>query len=145
MRTYADTSFLVKRSCPRRRARGKLLPNTGAWTVQAFFICPCTPWKWRTPFGSARFTQGAFDRQGSQFTYRTYFQATGDDLYLRKSEGWGQTQTRKILPGIDLNYAPVVDVDTNPLCCYSSFSLPSPPSCHGTLLTSEIRPRSAAA
>ncbi len=50
-------------------------------------------------------TKSAFDRQGSLFTYRTYLQATGDDLYLHKSEGWGQERTRKILPGVDLNYA----------------------------------------
>ncbi|MEY2879156.1 MAG: hypothetical protein RLZZ15_1536 [Verrucomicrobiota bacterium] len=50
-------------------------------------------------------TKSAFDRQGSLFTYRTYLQATASDFYLRKSEGWGQEQTRKILPGIDLNYA----------------------------------------
>jgi TonB-dependent receptor len=50
-------------------------------------------------------TKSAFDRQGSLFTYRAYFQATDSDLYLRKTEGWGQEKTRKILPGIDLNYA----------------------------------------
>src|ERR1044071_9772256 len=50
-------------------------------------------------------TKSAFDRQGSLFTYRTYLQATGDDLYLKKTEGWGQEKTRKILPGIDLTYA----------------------------------------
>jgi len=50
-------------------------------------------------------TKSAFDRQGSLFTYRTYIQATDSDLYLGKTEGWGQEKTRKILPGIDLNYA----------------------------------------
>src|SRR4051812_23607135 len=50
-------------------------------------------------------TKSAFDRQGSQFSYRAYLQATGDDLYFGKTEGWGQEKTRKILPGIDLNYA----------------------------------------
>ncbi len=50
-------------------------------------------------------TKSAFDRQGSLFTYRTYLQATDSDLYLRKTEGWGQEKTRKILPGVDLNYA----------------------------------------
>ncbi|MEO6244537.1 MAG: TonB-dependent receptor [Opitutaceae bacterium] len=50
-------------------------------------------------------TKSAFDRQGSLFTYRTYLQATDSDLYLKKTEGWGQEQTRKILPGVDLNYA----------------------------------------
>lgn len=50
-------------------------------------------------------TKSAFDRQGSLLTYRAYFQATGDDLTLGKTEGWGQTKTHKILPGLDLNYA----------------------------------------
>ena len=50
-------------------------------------------------------TKSAFDREGSLMTYRAYVQATGDDLYLRKTEGWGQERTRKILPGIDLNFA----------------------------------------
>ncbi len=50
-------------------------------------------------------TKSAFDRQGSLFTYRAYFQATDSDLYLRKTEGWGQEKTRKILPGVDFNYA----------------------------------------
>ncbi len=50
-------------------------------------------------------TKSAFDRQGSLFTYRAYIQATDSDLYLRKTEGWGQEKTRKILPGIDLNWA----------------------------------------
>ncbi len=50
-------------------------------------------------------TKSAFDRQGSLLTYRAYFQATGDDLTLKKTEGWGQTKTHKILPGFDLNYA----------------------------------------
>src|SRR6185436_3600835 len=56
-------------------------------------------------------TKSAFDRQGSLLTYRTYFQATGDDLYLKKTEGWGQTKTHKILPGVDLNYASRVRED----------------------------------
>ncbi len=50
-------------------------------------------------------TKSAFDRQGSLLTYRAYLQATGDDLTLDKTEGWGQEKTRKILPGVDLNYA----------------------------------------
>ncbi|MCX6955925.1 MAG: TonB-dependent receptor, partial [Verrucomicrobia bacterium] len=50
-------------------------------------------------------TKSAFDREGSLLTYRAYLQATDSDLYLRKTEGWGQEKTRKILPGIDLNYA----------------------------------------
>src|SRR6185436_21016380 len=50
-------------------------------------------------------TKSAFDRQGSLLTYRAYFQATGDDVTLSKTEGWGQTKTHKILPGVDLNYA----------------------------------------
>lgn len=50
-------------------------------------------------------TKSAFDRQGSLLTYRAYVQATNSDLYLRKTEGWGQEKTRKILPGVDLNYA----------------------------------------
>ncbi len=50
-------------------------------------------------------TKSAFDREGSLLTYRGYLQATGDDLYLKKTAGWGQEKTRKILPGVDLNYA----------------------------------------
>jgi TonB-dependent receptor len=50
-------------------------------------------------------TKSAFDRQGSLFTYRTYLQATSTNLSLNKTEGWGQEKTRKILPGVDLNYA----------------------------------------
>ena len=50
-------------------------------------------------------TKSAFDRQGSQGSYRLYFQGTGDDLTTAKTEGWGQEKTRKILPGVDLNYA----------------------------------------
>src|SRR4029077_8177026 len=50
-------------------------------------------------------SRSAFDRQGSLFTYRVYFQAINDDLTLSKTEGWGQEKTRKILPGVDLNYA----------------------------------------
>ena len=50
-------------------------------------------------------TKSAFDRQGSLGTYRTYIQATGDDLTFNKTEGWGQEKTRKLLPGVDVNYA----------------------------------------
>ena len=50
-------------------------------------------------------TKSAFDRQGSLLTYRTYLQAMSSDLYLKKTEGWGQEQTRKILPGVDLDYS----------------------------------------
>ncbi len=50
-------------------------------------------------------TKSAFDRQGSLLTYRTYLQATATQLTLKKTEGWGQEKTRKILPGVDLNYA----------------------------------------
>lgn len=50
-------------------------------------------------------TKSAFDREGSLGTYRAYLQATDSDLYFHKSPGWGQEQTRKILPGIDVNYA----------------------------------------
>ena len=57
-------------------------------------------------------TKSAFDREGSLMTYRAYLQATGDDLYLRKTEGWGQERTRKILPGIDLNFAARVGPNT---------------------------------
>lgn len=49
-------------------------------------------------------TKSAFDRTDNLFSYRAYLQATNSDLYLHKSEGWGQEQTRKILPGVDLNY-----------------------------------------
>jgi TonB-dependent receptor len=48
-------------------------------------------------------TKSAFDRTGNLFNYRVYFQGDNDDLYLRKTEGWGQEKTRKILPGVDLN------------------------------------------
>ncbi|MEO6567487.1 MAG: TonB-dependent receptor [Opitutaceae bacterium] len=50
-------------------------------------------------------TKSALDREGNQFTYRAYFQATDTALTLKKTEGWGQTKTHKILPGFDLNYA----------------------------------------
>ncbi|HVS50992.1 MAG TPA: TonB-dependent receptor [Opitutaceae bacterium] len=50
-------------------------------------------------------SKSAFDHEGSLLTYRAYYQAINDDLYLRKSEGWGQEMTRKILPGVDINYS----------------------------------------
>ncbi|HKB90953.1 MAG TPA: carboxypeptidase regulatory-like domain-containing protein, partial [Opitutaceae bacterium] len=50
-------------------------------------------------------SKSAFDREGNLGTYRVYFQALNDDLYLKKTEGWGQEKTRKILPGIDVNYS----------------------------------------
>jgi iron complex outermembrane recepter protein len=50
-------------------------------------------------------TKSALDREGDQFTYRAYLQATDTALTLKKTEGWGQTKTHKILPGFDLNYA----------------------------------------
>ena len=56
-------------------------------------------------------TKSAFDREGSQGTYRTYLQATGTQLTTAKTPGWGQELTRKILPGIDLNYAKRVSQD----------------------------------
>jgi TonB-dependent receptor len=49
--------------------------------------------------------KSAFDRQGSLLTYRAYIQATDTALTLDKTEGWGQTKTHKILPGLDLNYS----------------------------------------
>ena len=49
-------------------------------------------------------TKSAFDREGSLLTYRAYIQADSTDVYLHKSEGWGQEQTHKILPGFDLNF-----------------------------------------
>jgi hypothetical protein len=48
-------------------------------------------------------TKSAFDRTGNLFNYRVYFQGDNSDLYLGKTEGWGQERTRKILPGVDLN------------------------------------------
>jgi TonB-dependent receptor len=50
-------------------------------------------------------TKSAFDREGSLTTYRFYLQAISDDLTFKKTPGWGQEMTRKILPGVDLNYA----------------------------------------
>ena len=50
-------------------------------------------------------TKSAFDREGSLTTYRFYLQAINDDLTFKKTPGWGQEMTRKILPGVDLNYA----------------------------------------
>lgn len=50
-------------------------------------------------------SKSAFDHEGNLFTYRAYFQAINDDLYLKKTEGWGQEKTRKILPGVDLTYS----------------------------------------
>lgn len=49
-------------------------------------------------------TKSAFDREGSLLTYRLYIQAADTDVYLHKSEGWGQERTHKILPGFDLNF-----------------------------------------
>jgi TonB-dependent receptor len=56
-------------------------------------------------------TKSAFDREGSQGTYRTYLQATGTQLTTAKTPGWGQELTRKILPGVDVNYAARVSKD----------------------------------
>lgn len=50
-------------------------------------------------------SKSAFDHVGNLATYRVYFQALNDDLYLKKTEGWGQEKTRKILPGVDLTYS----------------------------------------
>ncbi len=50
-------------------------------------------------------TKSAFDRSGDLFTYRLYLQAISTELSFGKSQGWGQELTRKITPGIDLNYA----------------------------------------
>ncbi len=50
-------------------------------------------------------TKSALDRQGNLLSYRAYFQATDTALTFAKTEGWGQEKTRKILPGLDLNYA----------------------------------------
>ena len=50
-------------------------------------------------------TKSAFDREGDLFTYRLYLQAISTELSFSKSPGWGQELTRKITPGIDLNYA----------------------------------------
>jgi len=45
-------------------------------------------------------TKSGFDHEGSELTYRVYFQGMNDDLTLNKTEGWGQEKTRKILPGL---------------------------------------------
>jgi iron complex outermembrane receptor protein len=50
-------------------------------------------------------TKSAFDRSGDLFTYRLYLQAISTELSFAKTPGWGQELTRKITPGIDLNYA----------------------------------------
>ncbi|HWA09413.1 MAG TPA: TonB-dependent receptor [Opitutaceae bacterium] len=50
-------------------------------------------------------TKSALDREGNLLTYRAYLQGTDTALTLQKTEGWGQEKTRKILPGLDLNYA----------------------------------------
>lgn len=50
-------------------------------------------------------TRSAFDREGDQLTYRAYIQGINDDLYWKRTEGWGEHLSRKITPGIDLNYA----------------------------------------
>jgi len=50
-------------------------------------------------------TKSAFDRTGNLFTYRAYLQATDTVLTAAKTDGWGQERTRKIIPGVDLNYA----------------------------------------
>ena len=56
-------------------------------------------------------TKSAFDREGSLATYRVYLQAINDDLTLGKTPGWGQELTRKILPGLDVNYATRINHD----------------------------------
>lgn len=50
-------------------------------------------------------TKSAFDREGNQLTYRAFLQGMNDDLYFKRTEGWGQRLSRKILPGLDANYA----------------------------------------
>ena len=50
-------------------------------------------------------SKSGFDHEGNLLTYRAYFQAINDDLYLKKTEGWGQEKTRKILPGVDVTYS----------------------------------------
>lgn len=50
-------------------------------------------------------TRSAFDRETDQLTYRAYIQGINDDLYFKRTEGWGQRLSRKITPGVDINYA----------------------------------------
>jgi TonB-dependent receptor len=50
-------------------------------------------------------TKSAFDRLGDLFTYRLYLQAISTEMSFAKTPGWGQELTRKITPGVDLNYA----------------------------------------
>jgi len=50
-------------------------------------------------------TKSAFDREGDLLTYRLYLQGISTELSFAKTPGWGQELTRKITPGIDVNYA----------------------------------------
>jgi iron complex outermembrane receptor protein len=50
-------------------------------------------------------SKSALDREGDQFTYRTYLQATDTVLTLGRTEGYGQEKTHKIVPGVDFNFA----------------------------------------
>lgn len=49
--------------------------------------------------------KSAFDRAGNEFSYRAYLAAQNSALGFSKTEGWGQEKTRKIFPGVDLNYS----------------------------------------
>ena len=56
-------------------------------------------------------SKSAFDHVGSLATYRVYFQGLNNDLTLSKTEGWGQEKTRKILPGVDVNYSTLINTN----------------------------------
>ena len=88
-----------------RRFEMEQLSISNVETIEVFkTLTPETP---ATSTGGAinMITKSAFDRSGDLFTYRLYLQAISTELSFGKSPGWGQELTRKITPGIDLNYA----------------------------------------
>jgi iron complex outermembrane receptor protein len=88
-----------------RRFEMEQLSISNVETIEVFkTLTPETP---ATSTGGAinMITKSAFDRSGDLFTYRLYLQAISTELSFGRSPGWGQELSRKITPGIDLNYA----------------------------------------
>jgi iron complex outermembrane recepter protein len=68
-------------------------------------------------------SKSAFDHVGTLATYRIYFQGLNNDLTLNKTEGWGQEKTRKILPGVDLNYSTLINPELGFTVSYKNSQL----------------------
>lgn len=49
-------------------------------------------------------SKNAFEREGAQFNYRTYFNFNSEDPTLKKTPGPGRKETYKALPGFDFDY-----------------------------------------